>query len=99
VARAGWEAQPPAQSQINPIYEQMRYPYTREGMLAQFVTYSTPDWRIFGMFGLLILTLRYYRYRNPIEQSRARAQRDALASTAATPGQQEPAEDTRKRAA
>lgn len=67
VARVGWDKAVSTQPQRNPIYEQMRYPYTREGMLAQFTAHAVPDWRLVGMFGLLIFALRYYRFRKPHE--------------------------------
>jgi hypothetical protein len=66
VARVGWEEARSVQAPRNLIYEQMRYPYTREGLLAEFVAVSIPDWRITGLLGLLIVTLRHYRYRRPL---------------------------------
>jgi hypothetical protein len=95
VARVGWDAPRPAQSHINPIYEQMRYPYTREGLFAQFVTSSTPDWRIFSLFALLIFVLRYYRYRAPKAQPAAIAVRTVDATLPAPAA----ADDTLERAA
>jgi hypothetical protein len=63
IARVGWEEPKDLAALRNPIYEQMRYPYSREALLGQFVAYSIPDWRLLALFGLLIFTLRYYRYR------------------------------------
>ena len=60
-ARVGW--QPKAPAPMNPVLESLRYPYTRQAMASQIMMWVMPDWRLFGMFGLLIFTLRYYRAR------------------------------------
>jgi hypothetical protein len=60
-ARVGWQQKVPAP--MNPVFESLRYPYTREAMAAQMTGWATPDLRLFGLFGLLIFTLRYYRER------------------------------------
>jgi hypothetical protein len=70
-ARVGWQQKPP--KPINPVLESLRYPYTREAMAAQIVAWATPDWRLMGMFGLLIFTLRYYRDRRSQSQRRVPA--------------------------
>ena len=66
VARAGWDG-PEDRGSIafNPTYEQMRYRYTAAGRRAQLVAAITPDWRVWGMFGFLVLALRYYHRHKP----------------------------------
>jgi hypothetical protein len=60
-ARVGWQKKDP--KPINPVLESLRYPYTREAMAAQIAVWAIPDWRLMAIFGLLIFTLRHYRYR------------------------------------
>jgi hypothetical protein len=70
-ARIGWDIQhEQVRNAGNPVYERMRWPWTPAGLRTQLISYATPDWRVWALFGLLIFTLRYYRYTKPLEQPR-----------------------------
>jgi len=74
-ARAGWNGPEDRRTiAFNPTYEQMRFRYTPAGRRAQFIQAITPDWRLWSMFGFLIFTLRYYRWRKPRAEKRGPAQ-------------------------
>jgi hypothetical protein len=60
-ARAG--ANDAAAPPFNPVLESLRYPYSREGIRAQLLAVAVPDVRVLALFGFLIFTLRFYRYR------------------------------------
>jgi hypothetical protein len=75
IARVGWAPSVSSAIPKNLTYERMRYPWTPEGLRAQLISYSIPDWKVWALFGLLIFTLRYYRYTKPLEEQRKKVLR------------------------
>lgn len=72
-SRAGWYGPENAPVfQYNPTYEQMRFRYTPAGRQMALWKAIEPDWKLCALLGLLIFTLRYYKWHRPPAQRRHR---------------------------